>query len=98
MAVVFSTRRRVAASFLVGLVAAPAAAVVVLAGVAMLPGVTISYERAVIGMLAAGAALICVGVWPTPGRPRLRAASIGGGLGLLLLLVPIFQWVWPSRG
>jgi hypothetical protein len=98
MAVVFSTRRRVAASFLVGLSVAPAAAVVVLAGVDMLPGVTISWARAVIGILAAGAALVCVGVWPTAGRPRLRAASIGGGLGLLLLLVAIFQWVWPSRG
>ena len=95
---VLSAGRWVAASFLVGLSAAPAAAVVVLAGVDMLPGVTISWDRAVIGILAAGVALICAGVWPTPGRPRLRAGFIGGGLGLLLLLVAIFQWVWPSRG
>ena len=95
---VFSTGGRAAASFLVGLVAGPTAAVVVLAWVDVLPGVTISYERAVIAILAAGAALVCVGVWPAAGRPRLRAASIGGGLGLLLLVVAIIQWVWPSRG
>jgi hypothetical protein len=93
-----SGARWVAACFLAGLAVGPAVAVVVLAGVDVLPGVTISSEQAVIAILVAGAVLVCVGVWPTAGRPRLRAASIGGGLGLLLLLVPIFQWVWPSRG
>lgn len=95
---VWSRARWVAASFLGGLAVAPAAAVVVLAGVDMLPGVMIPSEQAVVAVLVAGAALVCVAVWPTTGRPWLRAASIGGALGLLLLLVAILQWVWPSRG
>lgn len=95
---VWSRARWVAASFLAGLAVAPAAAVVVLAGLGALPAVMIPMEGAVIAMLVAAAALVCVGVWPTTGRPWLRAASIGGALGLLLLLVAIFQWVWPSRG
>jgi len=89
---------QVTVCFLVGLVGAPAVAAVVLGGVDMLPAVKVSMEWAVIGVSLVGVALISVGVWPTAGRPQLRAGSIGAGLGLLLSLLAIFQWVWPARG